>query len=69
MRAEAGGDTKKRKRDDLEAQLEAQGQQIESLQQTSSELLEKLTGLKQLLSEALVGVESREAGSPEDESS
>lgn len=52
---------KKRKRDDLEAQLEAQGLQIESLQQTSSELLEKLTELKQLLSQALVGVESRKS--------
>eukprot|EP00962_Isochrysis_galbana_P029815 scaffold9600_cov132-Isochrysis_galbana.AAC.3 len=59
MRTDGGGEMKKRKRDDLEAQLEAQGLQIESLQRTSSELLEKLTDLKQLLSQALVGVESR----------
>jgi prefoldin subunit 5 len=55
---------KKRKRDDLDAQLEAQSQQIESLQQTSSELLEKLTDLKQLLSQALVGLDSRKCEHP-----
>ena len=48
---DASGQGTKRKRDEMEPLLEAQGQQLQSLQHTNSLILEQLLGLKQLLSQ------------------
>jgi len=53
----ACSEQKKRKRDDVDSQLEAQREQIESLQQTSDDILGRVRGLKQLLTQALAGLE------------
>jgi len=45
----------KRKRDDIEPLLEAQGQQLAQLQKTNADILEQLAALKQLLSVRLQG--------------
>ena len=45
-----GGRDTKRKRDDIEPLLEAQGLQLQQLQKTNSDILEQLHQLKQLLS-------------------
>jgi len=45
-----GGGSLKRKRDDIEPLLEAQGLQLQQLQKTNSDILEQLRQLKQLLS-------------------
>ena len=39
----------KRKRDDIEPLLEAQGQQLAQLQKTNADILEQLQALKQIL--------------------
>ena len=46
--APSGG--QKRKRDDIDALLEAQSQQLAQLQQSNADILEQLRGLKELLS-------------------
>ena len=43
----------KRKRDDIEPILEAQGQQLQQLQRTNAEILEQLQAVKQLLTARL----------------
>jgi len=43
----------KRKRDELEPLLDAQGAQLQQLQETSSQMMEQLRALKQLLSSAV----------------
>ena len=47
--ASGGGNGVKRKRDDIEPLLEAQGQQLAQLQKTNAEILEQLQALKALL--------------------
>ena len=47
--ASGGGSAVKRKRDDIEPMLEAQGQQLAQLQKTNADILEQLQALKQLL--------------------
>jgi len=47
--ATANSSGAKRKRDDIESILEAQGQQLQQLQRTNDEILEQLQAVKQLL--------------------